>query len=173
MLNTMNWQTLQERRLRTRLMMFHKVINENIAIPTHNRKWTTQIIKSLHFTTFTECTNELCWSFWMIAFGRPHGYFSKFFLQIRILYHFWIFRFPLYTKSPLLSPSSLETPKKKRVVRCHSTPWAIKALYALFLYLWLLSRLKMHCFYVHLYPHGKPRHIQFKSYPQVSQLSWC
>ena len=36
MLNTMNWQTLQERRLRTRLMMFHKVINENIAIPTHN-----------------------------------------------------------------------------------------------------------------------------------------
>ena len=36
MLNTMNWQTLQERRLRTRLMMFHKVINENIAIPTQN-----------------------------------------------------------------------------------------------------------------------------------------
>jgi hypothetical protein len=36
MLNTMNWQTLQERRLRTRLMMFHKVINENIAIHTHN-----------------------------------------------------------------------------------------------------------------------------------------
>jgi hypothetical protein len=31
-LNTMNWQTLQERRLRTRLIMFHKVINENIAI---------------------------------------------------------------------------------------------------------------------------------------------
>ena len=36
MLNTMNWQTLQERRLRARLIMFHKVINENIAIPTHN-----------------------------------------------------------------------------------------------------------------------------------------
>ena len=36
MLNTMNWQTLQERRIRARLMMFHKVINENIAIPTHN-----------------------------------------------------------------------------------------------------------------------------------------
>jgi predicted nucleic acid-binding Zn ribbon protein len=36
MLNTMNWQTLQERRLRTRLIMFHKVINENIAIPTQN-----------------------------------------------------------------------------------------------------------------------------------------
>ena len=36
MLNTMNWQTLQERRLRTRLIMFHKVINENIPIPTHN-----------------------------------------------------------------------------------------------------------------------------------------
>jgi hypothetical protein len=35
-LNTMCWQTLQERRLRTRLIMFHKVINENIAIPTHN-----------------------------------------------------------------------------------------------------------------------------------------
>jgi hypothetical protein len=36
MLNTMNWQTLQERRLRTRLIMLHKVINENIAIPTQN-----------------------------------------------------------------------------------------------------------------------------------------
>jgi hypothetical protein len=36
MLNTRNWQTLQERRLRTRLIMFHKVINENVAIPTHN-----------------------------------------------------------------------------------------------------------------------------------------
>ena len=36
MLNTMNWQTLQERRLRTRLIMFHKVINENIAITTQN-----------------------------------------------------------------------------------------------------------------------------------------
>ena len=36
MLNTMNWQTLQERRLRTRLIMFHKVINENIVIPTQN-----------------------------------------------------------------------------------------------------------------------------------------
>jgi hypothetical protein len=36
MLNTMNWQTLQERRLRTRLIMFHRVINENIAIPTQN-----------------------------------------------------------------------------------------------------------------------------------------
>jgi hypothetical protein len=36
MLNTMNWQTLQECRLRTRLIMFHKVINENIAIPTQN-----------------------------------------------------------------------------------------------------------------------------------------
>jgi hypothetical protein len=36
MLNIMNWQTLQERRLRTRLIMFHKVINENIAIPTQN-----------------------------------------------------------------------------------------------------------------------------------------
>jgi hypothetical protein len=36
MLNTMNWQTLQERRLRTRLIMFHKVITENIAIPTQN-----------------------------------------------------------------------------------------------------------------------------------------
>ena len=32
----MNWQTLQERWLRTRLIMFHKVINENIAIPTQN-----------------------------------------------------------------------------------------------------------------------------------------
>jgi hypothetical protein len=36
MLNTMNWQTLQKCRLRTRLIMFHKVINENIAIPTQN-----------------------------------------------------------------------------------------------------------------------------------------
>ena len=36
MLNTMNWQTLQELRLRTRLIVFHKVINENIAIPTQN-----------------------------------------------------------------------------------------------------------------------------------------
>jgi hypothetical protein len=36
MLNTMNWQSLQERRLRSRLIMFHKAINENIAIPTHN-----------------------------------------------------------------------------------------------------------------------------------------
>ena len=36
MLNTMNWQTLQELRLRTSLIVFHKVINENIAIPTQN-----------------------------------------------------------------------------------------------------------------------------------------
>ena len=33
MLDTMKWQTLQERRLRTRLIMFHKITNENIAIP--------------------------------------------------------------------------------------------------------------------------------------------
>jgi hypothetical protein len=33
---SLNWQTLQERRLRTRLIMFHKVINENITIPTQN-----------------------------------------------------------------------------------------------------------------------------------------
>jgi hypothetical protein len=36
MLNTMNWQTLQERRLRTRLILFHKVINENIAIQSQS-----------------------------------------------------------------------------------------------------------------------------------------
>ena len=36
MLDTMKWQTLQERRLRTRLIMFHKITNENIAIPSQN-----------------------------------------------------------------------------------------------------------------------------------------
>ncbi|XP_071123318.1 uncharacterized protein B0403.1-like [Mytilus edulis] len=36
MLDTMKWQTLQERRLRTRLIMFHTIVNENIAIPSHN-----------------------------------------------------------------------------------------------------------------------------------------
>ena len=36
MLDTMKWQTLQERRLRTRLIMFHKIVNENIAIPSQN-----------------------------------------------------------------------------------------------------------------------------------------
>ena len=44
MLNTMNWQTLQERRLRTRLIMFHKVITENIAIPTQNMNCLQHVI---------------------------------------------------------------------------------------------------------------------------------
>jgi hypothetical protein len=94
-------------------------------------------------------TYDFLWSVWSIFCGRSFFNTQKVRCSARVVW---------------------KRQKKNRVVRCHSTPWAIKALYALFLYLWLLSRLKMHCLYFHLYPHGKPRHIQFKSYPQVSQI---
>jgi hypothetical protein len=38
MLNTMNWQTLQERRLRTRLIMFHKVIKYITSEPVYTTR---------------------------------------------------------------------------------------------------------------------------------------
>ena len=36
MINTLDWPSLQERRLKTRLQMFHKVINHQIAIPAQD-----------------------------------------------------------------------------------------------------------------------------------------
>ena len=34
MMNTLNWHTLQERRLKTRLQMFYKIVNQEIVIPS-------------------------------------------------------------------------------------------------------------------------------------------
>ena len=55
MLQNLKWQTLQERRLKTRLQMFHKVINNEIAIPSQDILIKSQSkTRSTHQLTFRQ-----------------------------------------------------------------------------------------------------------------------
>lgn len=52
MMNTFNWYTLQERRLKTRLQMFYKIVNHEVAIPSQ------EILIESQSKTKTRSTHE-------------------------------------------------------------------------------------------------------------------
>ena len=61
MLNTLNWPTLQQRRLKTRLVMFYKIVHHTVAVPStlliptdnRTRKFHPQTYR--HLLTFKDC----------------------------------------------------------------------------------------------------------------------
>jgi hypothetical protein len=55
MMHTLSWSTLQERRLKARLQMFHKIVNDKIEIPYENILIKSQSkTRSTHNQTFRQ-----------------------------------------------------------------------------------------------------------------------
>jgi hypothetical protein len=54
MIHSLDWPRLQERRLKTRLHIFYKIINSKIAVPYDNILWWMKEIYLL-WTSFVEC----------------------------------------------------------------------------------------------------------------------